>query len=179
MMIHKRFQGIASMDDEAEVLRGEVIGVADTITFQGRGHDEVKQAFVDAVEDYLEFCASCGKPADKPFSRTMTLRIGPEVHKVLSATAKIQGLSLNKLASQVLGNYAATREPPISLPTGAPTGSQVGSQVGGKAMSVVPSDGGGVTDPEPTRMKRSLRPQSGRSSVPRGSAWPRALSATV
>jgi len=45
MMQYKGYTGKVEFDDEAEIFHGEVIGLRDVITFQGRTVDEVKGAF--------------------------------------------------------------------------------------------------------------------------------------
>ena len=117
MMNHKGYLGAASMDVEAKVFRGRVVNIADTVTFQGRTFDEVHQAFVDSVEDYLEFCASCDKPANPPFSGKLTLRLSPEVHQALRLATNVQCKSLHKLTLQVLGRYVRKH---TSSPSGSP-----------------------------------------------------------
>jgi len=57
MMQYKGYSGKVEYDDEAEIFHGEVIGLRDVITFQGKTVDEIKQAFSDSVDDYLDFCA--------------------------------------------------------------------------------------------------------------------------
>src|SRR5690606_9741 len=68
MMEYKGYRARVEFDDEAELFHGEVIGTRDVITFQGRSVEELKTAFADSVDDYLEFCASQGKAPDKPYS---------------------------------------------------------------------------------------------------------------
>ena len=57
MMRHKGYIGHVVFDDEAVIFHGEVINTRDVITFQGTSVDELQQAFVDSVDDYLAFCA--------------------------------------------------------------------------------------------------------------------------
>jgi len=57
MIQYKGDSGKVKYDDEAEIFHGEVIGLRDVITFQGKTVDEIKQAFRDSVDEYLDFCA--------------------------------------------------------------------------------------------------------------------------
>lgn len=68
MLKHKGYIGSAEFDDEDEVFHGRVIGIRDVITFQGISVEELKDAFTDSVEDYLEFCAERGEEPEKPYS---------------------------------------------------------------------------------------------------------------
>lgn len=56
MMEYKGYLGKADYDYEAKIFHGEVIGLKDVITFQGRTVDELEQAFKDSINDYLAWC---------------------------------------------------------------------------------------------------------------------------
>lgn len=94
-MKDKGYDGSISFDEEAEIFHGEVINTRDVITFQGRSVSELKKAFKDSVDDYLEFCASKGRKPDKPFSGNLVIRIDPELHRKLAIQAKRKRKSLN------------------------------------------------------------------------------------
>lgn len=49
--------GHVEFDDEVDIFHGEVINMRDIVTFQGSTVSELKQAFIESVEDYLAFCA--------------------------------------------------------------------------------------------------------------------------
>jgi predicted HicB family RNase H-like nuclease len=61
MLNHKGYVGVINFDDEANIFHGEVINTRDVITFQGTCVEDIRSAFVDSVEDYLEFCAERGE----------------------------------------------------------------------------------------------------------------------
>ncbi len=68
MMSYKGYTGHFKYDDRAEIFHGQVSGIRDVITFQGRSVDELKEALKDSIEDYLEMCEEEGKSPDKPFT---------------------------------------------------------------------------------------------------------------
>jgi hypothetical protein len=59
MMEYKGYFGSVTFDAENDVFHGEVIGIRDVITFQGKSVAELCKAFRDSVNDYLEFCHAC------------------------------------------------------------------------------------------------------------------------
>ncbi len=65
MMQYKGYTGKVEFDDEADIFHGEVIGLRDVITFQGKTVDEIKGAFRASVDDYLAFCAKRGQEPGK------------------------------------------------------------------------------------------------------------------
>ena len=102
MMQYKGYTGRVEFDDEADIFHGEVIGLRDVITFQARTVEEVKKAFHDSVDDYLEFCAKRGEEPEKPFTGKLMLRIPPELHRKVYVAAKQSGSSLNTWIAETL-----------------------------------------------------------------------------
>jgi predicted HicB family RNase H-like nuclease len=94
-MNYKGYPAKVELDEEAGVFHGDVINTRDVITFQGSSVGELKQAFEDSVDDYLEFCKSRGEDPEKPFSGKFLVRVPPEVHRQIMAEARRQGKSLN------------------------------------------------------------------------------------
>lgn len=102
MLIHKGYIGHADFDDEAEIFCGEVLNTRDIITFQGESVAELKQAFIDSVEDYLAFCRENNEEPDKPFSGKFNVRLDPETHRNAAIAARKSGVSLNSWISAVV-----------------------------------------------------------------------------
>ena len=96
MLEYKGYSGRAEFDQEAGLLHGEVLGLRDVVTFEGRSVEEIEQAFRDSVDDYLEFCEERGEEPDKPFSGRLVLRMDPEVHRGAYVRARREGKSLNR-----------------------------------------------------------------------------------
>jgi len=106
MMTYKGYSGSVRFDDEAELFHGEVIGLRDVVTFQGRTVDELKQAFHDSIDDYLDFCEGRGEHPDKPFSGKFLLRVDPVLHRRLAQLSADDGESLNNWIASRLGEFA-------------------------------------------------------------------------
>lgn len=96
MLTYKGYVGHIEFDDEAEIFHGEVINIRDVVTFQGSSVDEIKKAFKESVDDYLEFCASRGEEPEKPYSGRLNLRLDPTLHREVSFVAKKHKVSLNQ-----------------------------------------------------------------------------------
>jgi predicted HicB family RNase H-like nuclease len=92
---YKGYEAVLQLDEEAGIFHGEVINTRDVITFQGKSISELKQAFEDSVEDYLEFCASRNEEPEKPFSGKLIVRMPPELHQRMALEARRLGKSLN------------------------------------------------------------------------------------
>lgn len=107
MMKYKGYEAIVSFDDEAGIFHGEVTGIRDVITFQGQSVDELKKAFQESVDDYLDFCAERGEESAKPFSGRFLLKIDPQLHKQIYLKAKQEGKSLNAWVEQKLASVVS------------------------------------------------------------------------
>src|SRR3989338_10009072 len=107
MLKYKDYIGHVEFDDEAEIFAGEVINTHDVITFQGKTVHELKKAFVDSVEDYLEFCKKRGESAERPFSGKFNIRVPPDLHRKAVIAAKKSGVSLNTWVAEMIrqGTY--------------------------------------------------------------------------
>lgn len=67
-MEYQGYTAVVEFDDEAGVFHGAVRHLRDVITFEGTSVEELRQAFRDSVDDYVEFCARRGKEPDRPYS---------------------------------------------------------------------------------------------------------------
>ena len=66
MLEYKGYTGTVEFDDEIGAFQGEVAHLRDVITFEGTSVDELRRAFRDSIDDYLEWCAQRGIEAEKP-----------------------------------------------------------------------------------------------------------------
>lgn len=96
MMEYKGYSGqITALDDRQGILHGEVVGIEDVVTFQGKNAAEIVQAFHDSVDDYLAFCEERSEKPEKPFSGKFLVRVPPVLHRQASQAAGKAGVSLN------------------------------------------------------------------------------------
>lgn len=102
-MEYKGFQGVVQFDDEANIFHGDVVNTRDVITFQGESVAELKKAFEESIDDYLEFCKAHGEEPEKPFSGKFLIRMKPELHRRVAAAAQRKGKSINQFAGQGFG----------------------------------------------------------------------------
>jgi Uncharacterized protein encoded in hypervariable junctions of pilus gene clusters len=63
---------------------------------------DLRTAFEEAVDDYLEACEKIGKSPEKPASGKLLLRVPPELHAAALVKAQSVGKSLNQWAMEAL-----------------------------------------------------------------------------
>jgi len=68
MIKYKGYIGFFTFDKEKNLFHGKVSNSHDLITFQGKSLEKTKQAFQDAVNEYIEWCKKYRKEHEKPFS---------------------------------------------------------------------------------------------------------------
>lgn len=106
VMTYKGYSARIEYDDEDGILFGQIAGIRDGVGFHADGVEELRSAFHEAVDDYLETCAKIGKDPQKPYSGKMMFRVSPEVHRKAALAAELAGKSLNQWAEDVLAQAA-------------------------------------------------------------------------
>ena len=97
---------------EDEVFFGKVIGLNDLILFEGTSVVELKQAFAEAIEDYLETCKNLGKSPDKAYKGSFNVRVPASLHKRAALVASQHHVTLNDFVKTALA-YAVENELPM------------------------------------------------------------------
>lgn len=101
-MKYKGYIAHVEYDEDANIFHGEVVNIREVITFQGKSVEELKKAFEDSVEDYLEFCVQRNEAPEKPFSGLFTIRLSPEEHRKVILAAEKAGKRIDSWAADVL-----------------------------------------------------------------------------
>lgn len=108
MLSHKGYIGKVEFDEDADIFHGRVINVPAVITFQGTSVNELKTAFIDSVNDYLESCAELGEEPEKSYSGKFVLRLPLEIHREATLAAKLEEKSLNAWITDKLSEAVKT-----------------------------------------------------------------------
>ncbi len=99
---YKDFIGSVHYSAEDEAFYGKLEGIDDLITFEGNSVDDLKSSFREAVNDYLEICASTGKSHQKSYKGSFNVRINPDLHKKAAYKSIELGISLNQLVEKAI-----------------------------------------------------------------------------
>ena len=105
-MTYKGYAAQIEYSDEDACFIGHIAGIADVIGFHADNVQDLRDAFGAAVDDYLATCEKLNRPAQKPASGKLMLRVPPEVHGAALVAAQVKGMSLNQWASQALREAA-------------------------------------------------------------------------
>jgi predicted HicB family RNase H-like nuclease len=99
---YKDFIGSVHFSAQDDVFFGKIEGINDLITFEGTTVEEINNAFLEAVDDYINICKETGKPLQKSYKGSFNVRIAPDLHKKAVQKSLLLGISLNKLVQQAL-----------------------------------------------------------------------------
>jgi predicted HicB family RNase H-like nuclease len=92
---YKDYLASIHFSSEDEVFYGKILGIDDLVSFEGSSVKELKKAFQEAVEDYIETCKEIGMEPNKTYKGTFNVRIGADMHRDAALYAAMQNISLN------------------------------------------------------------------------------------
>ena len=101
-MTYRGYTARIEFDPRDNIFWGKVLGITDGITFEGETVADLTRDFHNAIDSYLKDGAATDRPAQKPVSGKMMLRVSPEVHGSALIAAQVAGKSLNQWAAEVL-----------------------------------------------------------------------------
>ncbi len=99
--------GTVNFSEKDECFYGKIEGIDGLVNFEGQSVSELKEAFHEAVDDYVAFCVAEGIEPHKSYSGQLNIRIKPETHSRIAALAKQAGESINSFISQALDSRVA------------------------------------------------------------------------
>lgn len=105
LMEHKGYFAKIEYSTDDACFFGTLIGINDAISFEGECAKSLKEAFIEAIDDYLDICKRIGKVAEKPYKGSFNVRISPDLHKKAVLTAASQKTTLNKITEKALSQY--------------------------------------------------------------------------
>jgi predicted HicB family RNase H-like nuclease len=106
-MTYKGYIGTVRYSEEDEVFHGKIEAINDLIMFEGTSVKELKKAFHEAVDDYVETCKEMGREPQKPFKGSFNVRIPSDLHRKAVERATRMGVSLNQLVQKALEEKVA------------------------------------------------------------------------
>jgi predicted HicB family RNase H-like nuclease len=106
VMNYKSYAARIDYSEEDGVFVGHIAGIRDVVGFHGESVQELRAAFEEAVNDYLETCAKLGRDPQKPYSGKLSLRLEPELHATVAMKAELAHKSINQWVAEVISREA-------------------------------------------------------------------------
>lgn len=101
-LTYKGYIAKIEFDAEDNIFFGNLIGIRDTVGFHGESVIDLKIAFHDAVDFYIESSKKAGREPNKPFSGNFVVRIDSTLHRDIAVAATHSGKSLNQWVTDTL-----------------------------------------------------------------------------
>lgn len=102
---YRDYTGSVEYSSVDNCLFGRVLGINDMVSYEGASVEELRQAFEEAVDDYLTLCAETGKEPEREYKGSFNVRISPELHRKAAIRAVAEGKTLNNLVVEALQHY--------------------------------------------------------------------------
>ncbi len=107
-MTYKAYAARVEYSEEDGCFVGHIAGIRDVIGFHGDSVAELRSAFEEAVDDYLETCKKLKREPNHPYSGQFRLRLSPELHARAAMVAQTKGKSLNAWVADVIERSIAS-----------------------------------------------------------------------
>ena len=103
-MTYKGYAARIDYSDDDGCFVGHIAGINDVVGFHGESVADLRAAFEEAIDDYLETCDKLNRSPQKPYSGNLMLRIPPEVHAAIAMAAEVSGKSINQWTADTLAD---------------------------------------------------------------------------
>ena len=107
MLEYKGYFGTVEYSAEDETLFGRIAFIKALVSYEGQTVRELKNAFEEAVDDYLDLCGQAGKKPEQPCKGVFNVRTGPELHRKATLYASRHHMNLNQVVKEALERFLA------------------------------------------------------------------------
>ena len=114
VILYKDYVGSVRYSADDEVFFGKIEGIDDLVTFEGDSVPQLKEAFHEAVHDYIEIAKANGKQPEKTYRGSLNIRLRPEVHKKANRLALIRGKTLNQFINDAVEHEIGNTKETVS-----------------------------------------------------------------
>jgi predicted HicB family RNase H-like nuclease len=103
-MNYREYTARIEYSDEDGCFIGHIANITDVVGFHGDSVSQLRTAFEEAVDDYLETCEKLNREPQKPYSGNLILNIPPQIHTAIATAAEVGGKSINQWATDTFVN---------------------------------------------------------------------------
>lgn len=101
-MTYKGYLGSVAYSEKDQVFFGKIEGINGLVNFEGESVKELTDAFHEAVDDYLAYCADEGIEPDKSYTGVLNVRLTPTIHRQIAMLARQAGQTINAYIKEAL-----------------------------------------------------------------------------
>lgn len=107
---YKGYFAEITYSDEDGIFVGKIKGINDLVLFSGESVEELKTAFIESVDEYLDICTRNGINPDKAYKGQFNIRINPDLHKKIAIEATMKSSSISKVIENALYEHFGKTE---------------------------------------------------------------------
>ena len=109
MMRYKGYYGSVDFDPDEPIFYGKVEFIKALLSYESNNAKDIKKAFEQAVDDYLELCESKKIAPEKAFKGSFNVRTGHQLHEKIALVAQAEDMSINKFICITLDRVCTRR----------------------------------------------------------------------
>ena len=102
VLSYRGFIGSVHFSADDNIFYGKIEGTTDLITFEGETVKELTDAFHYMVDEHIKDCESENITPEKSYKGSFNVRLTPELHRLIAASAKMRGITINKFVYEAL-----------------------------------------------------------------------------
>lgn len=103
------YYGTVEYSGKDQCLKGRVVGITSSVTYQAKSLDELQNRFKEAVEEYCQQCFRKGRSPQIPYKGMFNVRFPSDLHRDLAIYAVEEERNLNSVlieaATEFLANH--------------------------------------------------------------------------
>ena len=101
-MMYRGYAARIDYSEDDSCFVGHIAEIKDVVGFHGESVAELRDAFEEAVNDYLQTCAKLNRSPQKPFSENRVSGVLPQVDAGIARAVEVSGKSINEWAPDTL-----------------------------------------------------------------------------
>lgn len=110
LMHYKGYYGSVHLDQDELIFYGKLQYIRAIVTYEGNTARQLRKAFEEAVDDYLDTCTQKNITPEEPFKGSLNVRIGKELHRKIAIAAVQNDTSINSFIKAVLEEQMHNKE---------------------------------------------------------------------
>lgn len=99
---YRDYYGSVHFDANDLIFYGKIEFIRALVSYEATNAAELKQAFEEAVDDYVETCQRNNIEPEKSFKGSFNIRVKPELHRNLAIAANNRDIKLNSFIVEIL-----------------------------------------------------------------------------
>ena len=105
---YRGYKGQINFSKDDGCFFGQISDIPDLILYEGDSLEQLEESFQEAVDDYIDNAAIENRKAHKPFSGTLNVRLGKDLHADLAKIAENKGKTIVVLLPDTGERYLST-----------------------------------------------------------------------